>query len=66
MGVGRMVSALCLREFGFGLDLTVEQLAKVNERRRNKKHGDEEAGIYLLGSSDKKGSCLIAICSLHL
>jgi hypothetical protein len=36
MGVGRMVSALCLREFGFGIDLTVEQIAKVNERRQMK------------------------------
>jgi hypothetical protein len=49
-----MVSALCSREFGFGLDLTVEQLAKVNERRQNKKYGDEEAAIYLLGSAGKK------------
>jgi hypothetical protein len=32
----------------------VEQRAKINERRRNKKYGDEEAVIYLLGSSDKK------------
>jgi hypothetical protein len=54
MGVGRMVSALCSREFGFGLDLSVEQLAKVNEMRQNKKYGDKEAAIYLLGSADKK------------
>jgi hypothetical protein len=54
MGVGRMVSALCSREFGFGLDMSVEELANVNERRRNKKYGDKEAAIYLLGSSDKK------------
>jgi hypothetical protein len=32
----------------------VEQLAKVNERRQNKKYGDKEAAIYLLGSADKK------------
>jgi hypothetical protein len=37
MGAGRMVSALCSRAFGFGLDLSVEQVAQVNERRRNKK-----------------------------
>jgi hypothetical protein len=54
MGVGRMVSALCSREFGFGLDLSVEELDRVNERRRNHKYGDEDAAIYLLGSSDKK------------
>ncbi len=52
MGVGRMVSALCSREFGFGLDMSVEELANVNARRQNKKYGDEEAAIYLLGSSD--------------
>jgi hypothetical protein len=49
-----MVSALCSREFGFGLHLSVEQLRKVNEMRNNKKYGDEEAAIYLLGSADKK------------
>jgi hypothetical protein len=49
-----MVSALCSREFGFGLDLSVEELARVNEMRRNEKYGDEEAAIYLLGSADKK------------
>jgi hypothetical protein len=54
MGVGQMVSMLCLREFGFGLHLSVEQLARVNEMRRNRKYGDEDAAIYLLGSADKK------------
>jgi hypothetical protein len=54
MGVGRMVSALCSREFGFGLDLSVEELTRVNGVRRNQKYGDEEAAIYLLGSADKK------------
>jgi hypothetical protein len=32
----------------------VEQPAKVIERRQNKKYGDEEATIYLLGSARKK------------
>jgi hypothetical protein len=54
MGVGRMVSALCSREFGFGLDVSVEELATVNEFRKNTKYGDEDAAIYLLGSADKK------------
>jgi hypothetical protein len=34
--------------------MSVEELANVNARRQNKKYGDEEAAIYLLGSSDKK------------
>jgi hypothetical protein len=54
MGAGRMVSALCSREFGFGLDLSAEQLGNVNEVRRSQKYGDEDAAIYLLGSADKK------------
>jgi hypothetical protein len=54
MGVGRMVSALCSREFGFGLDVSLEELKRVNEFRGNTKYGDEEAAIYLLGSADKK------------
>ncbi len=49
-----MVSALCSREFGFGLDLSAEQLGNVNEVRRSQKYGDEDAAIYLLGSADKK------------
>jgi hypothetical protein len=32
MGLCRMISALCSREFGFGLHLSVEQLRKVNVR----------------------------------
>jgi hypothetical protein len=32
----------------------VEQVAQVNERRRYRKYGDEEAATYLLGSADKK------------
>jgi hypothetical protein len=32
----------------------MEELTRVNEMRRNQKHGDEEAAIYLLGSADKK------------
>jgi hypothetical protein len=32
----------------------VEELAKVNEMRRNQKYGDEEGAIYLLGSTNKK------------
>ncbi len=49
-----MVSALCSREFGFGLGMSVEELATVNEFRKKTKYGDEDAAIYLLGSADKK------------
>ena len=54
MGIGRMVSAMCSREFGLGLYLSAEQLERVNHMRRQKKYGDEDAAIYLLGSSEKK------------
>jgi hypothetical protein len=66
MGVGQMVSVLCLQEFGSGLDLSVEQLAKVNEMRRNQKHGDKEAAIYPLGSANKKDLVLLpCVCYLE-
>jgi hypothetical protein len=66
MGSGRMVSVLCSQEFGFELDLlSVEQVAQVNGRRRNKKYGDKEAATYLLGSADKKDLHLFVILSME-
>jgi hypothetical protein len=53
-GQGVMVSAFQSREFGFGLDLTPEQLQMVNQARRGKKYKDEEAAISRLGSALKK------------
>jgi hypothetical protein len=54
MGVGRMISAMCSREFGFGYFISNEELTKINEARKNTKYADEEAATYLFGNPNKK------------
>jgi hypothetical protein len=54
MGVGRMISALCSREFGFGYFISNEELTKINEMRKDTKYADEEAATYLFGNPNKK------------
>ncbi len=53
-GQGVMISALQSREFGFGANLTDEQLEQVNRERRGEKYKDEEAAISKLRSAKKK------------
>jgi hypothetical protein len=53
-GQGVMVSAFQSREFGFGLELTPEQLNVVNQARRGTKYKDEESAISRLGTAIKK------------
>ena len=48
-----MISAFQSREMGFGWDLSVEQLEKVNVIRRGKKYHDEDAAVEVNGSADK-------------
>jgi hypothetical protein len=54
-GSGRaiMVSAIVSREFGFGFELTVEELSAINLRRQGKKYADEESATLLFGNADK-------------
>ena len=52
-GKGRMVSAMCSREFGFGFKITSEQLLVINLQRQGKAYADEEAVTYLLGNTNK-------------
>jgi hypothetical protein len=42
-GLGVMMSAFVSREFGFGMELTTEQLQRVNAKRLGKKYKDETA-----------------------
>jgi hypothetical protein len=41
------------REFGFGINLTQEQLAKVNQVRQGMKYSDEAAAKETRGKADK-------------
>ncbi len=53
-GIGLMISAIQSREFGFGLELTQENINKVNEYHIRKKYRDEKAAIEKWGSMFKK------------
>jgi hypothetical protein len=49
-----MISAFQSREFGFGLEISDEQLKRINERRRGHHYLDEKAAKAKRGTSDKK------------
>jgi DNA-binding transcriptional regulator YhcF (GntR family) len=53
-GLGVMISAFVSREFGFGYSLTLEDLAKVNEKRLGQKYSDEDAAKKIRGNSSNK------------
>ena len=42
-----MVSAMVSHAFGFGLDITAEELLIINEKREGNKYADREAATYL-------------------
>ena len=44
-GLGIMISAMMSREFGWGVDITKEQLEKVNEMRAGQTYRDAESTI---------------------
>jgi hypothetical protein len=52
-GKGIMVSALVLRAFGFGLNITSEKLSEINRRCEGKCYADADAATYLCGSPQK-------------
>ena len=54
-----MISAFQSREFGFGMDLTKEEVNIVNAFRKGKKYVDEAAAQKRLGSPLKPPSKLI-------
>ena len=53
-GQGLMISAFQSREFGLGINLSNEDLSKVNEVRKGKEYVDKDAAKVRLGSSIKK------------
>ena len=53
-GHGVMLSSFVSREYGFNLQLTVEQLHQVNVRRRGKYYMDEEAATKKRGNAKKE------------
>ncbi len=42
-GMGLMISAMQCHKFGFGLEMSNEQLEKVNQFRQGKKYADDKA-----------------------
>jgi hypothetical protein len=53
-GPGLMVSAMQSYEFGFGLELSADELAQVNALRLGEHYCDREAATELTGSSEKQ------------
>jgi hypothetical protein len=49
-----MISAFQSREFGFGLEISDEDLKRVNEWRRGQHYLDESAAKAKQGTSEKK------------
>ena len=54
-GQGLMISAIKSRDFGFGYDLTAEQLARVNEFRQTQRpeYSDRDAALKVKGTTTK-------------
>ena len=46
-GYGIMLSSFVSRDFGYGHDITVEELRRINEYRKNKCYLDEEASMEI-------------------
>jgi hypothetical protein len=54
LGQGIMISVFQSRAFGFGMDLSEQQLEEINFFRDGKKYADESAAIAKRGSAYKK------------
>ena len=52
-GDGIMISAFVLRDFGFGRNLTDEQLKRVNEYRKDKEYLDGDAAMKVNNKKKK-------------
>ena len=48
-----MISAMMSREFGWGVDITKEQLEKVNEMKAGEKYRDVESAMAKQGTANK-------------
>ena len=52
-GHGIMLSSFVSRDFGYGHDLSQQQLDQINSYRNGKKYLDEEAAIHVCGKNKK-------------
>ena len=57
-GAGVMISAFASRECGFGIDMSPEDLARVNETRNGKTYSDEVAAKAVNGNISKSARYL--------
>jgi hypothetical protein len=53
-GAGVMISAMQSREFGYGMELSAEQLSRVNQARPGQKYKDEQAAIRKRATANKQ------------
>ena len=53
-GMGVMISAFQSREFGFGMELSSEQLQQVNKKRNGEDYIDKSAAVLKRGTSQKQ------------
>jgi hypothetical protein len=51
--MGIMISVMMSREFGWGFELSPEQLAKVNEKQAGKNYEDAKSGTAKRGNTAK-------------
>ena len=52
-GIGIMISAFASREFGYGFDISMEQMTEINNFRNGKEYSDKVAATNKLGSAKK-------------
>jgi len=52
-GTSVMISAFVSREYGFGIDLSPDNLARVNQKRNGTKYSDEVAAKAVYGNTNK-------------
>jgi hypothetical protein len=55
-GLGIMIFAFVSREFGFGYDISLEDLEKVNKKREGTHYSDQDAAKKIKGNSSMKAS----------
>ena len=52
-GAGLMISSFVCREFGYAMEISKEDLEKVNAKRQNEKYADEDAAMTVNGKTTK-------------
>lgn len=52
--MGIMLSSFCSRDFGYGFDLSEDQLAVVNRFREGKEYLEDEAALEVMKTKKKE------------